>query len=99
MDGPRRFFVKIIAPDRRTLIALGKMELDLFGHTTVAQRVMAAGVPAESLEIDGLLGLSQIETLVLAGYRVTVEDEASQRARSSQTVIEFEQWLKEMGEK
>jgi hypothetical protein len=98
MDVPRRFFVRITAPDRRALVALGKMDLDLFGHTTVAQRVMAAGAPDGGLEIEGLVTLKQIETLVLSGYRVTVEEEASQRARSSENVLEFEQWLKEMGE-
>lgn len=101
MNDARRFFVKIEAPNKRALLELGKMGLDLFAHTTVAAaaglRTRGAGEHV-GMVMEGLLDMNQVEQLVRLGYRVTVEEDASRRARAAQNVIEFEQWLKEMGE-
>lgn len=97
MEHKHRYFVRIEAPNRRALIALGDMGLDLFEEVTDISRTERA---AKELpyQIGGLINMEQVEKLVLGGYRVTVEEEASKRARAAQTVIDFEQWLKEMGE-
>jgi hypothetical protein len=106
MENERRYFVKIEAPSRRALIDLGTMGLDLFAHSTVVSSAMLRTRAAEgglteepvSLLVEGLVTLGQVEQLVQAGYRVTVEEEAAKRARTALNVIEFEQWLKAMGE-
>ncbi len=52
--------------------------------------------PAQPLSVEGLLTLPEVERLVLDGYRVTLEEEASRRARGRLEVIEFDEWLKGM---
>lgn len=94
-----RYFVKIEAPDRRALVSLNKMGLDLFGHTSVAATAtLRKAEQPPNFTIDGLLDMEQVERVVRAGYRVTVEEESSKRAIGATNVIEFQQWLKEMGE-
>lgn len=95
----RRYFVRIEAHNKRALAQLGHLGLDIFEEVAAqaleAQR--AEAVPY-SYQVGGLLNMEQIEQLALNGYRITIEEEASKRARAATTVIDFDQWLKEMGE-
>jgi hypothetical protein len=72
--------------------------MDLFRGTAVRAALgLRAAEPgaAPALAVGGLLTLGEAERLVVDGYRVTLEEEASQRARAPRQVIEFEQWLRE----
>ncbi len=99
MEEPRKYFVQIEANNKRATRDLGQMNLDIF-ESSVAQ--LSQGVERKSDEkvfvVSGLLDIEEVEKLVLMGYRVTIEEEASKRARATDTVIDFERWLKEMGE-
>ncbi|HTE64663.1 MAG TPA: hypothetical protein VK736_00190 [Candidatus Binatia bacterium] len=53
-------------------------------------------VLADQPSIDGLLTLDQIGRLVYDGYRVLVERHSEAVVRPN--VIEFEQWVRELGE-
>jgi hypothetical protein len=97
----RRFFVRIEAPDAKALSQLRGQDLDLFRGSAVraaaAQRLArAAGAATAPLAVEGLLTLEEVERLVIDGYRVTLEAEASQRARGRAKVVEFDEWLEGM---
>jgi len=95
----RRFFATIEAPDERALRALQTRGLDLFRGTALrAAAVLGAAAPgAQALPTTGgLITLTEAEQLVLDGYRVTLDEEASRRARAPVQVIEFDQWLREL---
>jgi hypothetical protein len=83
-----KFFVTVIAPDRRALAALSSYEFDLF-HPTAQEK-------QEQFSIEGLLALEQVGRLVEDGYQVLVEEESSKRARARTETAEFRDWLKEM---
>lgn len=86
-----RFFVTIIALDRRTLLRLQEYDFDLFQSTSkINQR--------KEFTIEGLLPLEQVGRLVEDGYRVLVEAESSKRERAKSGGIEFEEWIKGMEE-
>ena len=84
----RRYFVTVLAGDPHSLRKLGSHGMDLFQATS---RETAEGNGA----IEGLLTTDEIEQLIDGGYRVVVEEEASKRARATQTA-EFEQWLRDL---
>lgn len=87
----RKFFVTVFAPNRRALLNLGDYHLDLFQATAKVSE-------NQEFTIEGLLTLEEIERLVEGGYRVLVEEEASQRARATQEVTGFQEWMRAMGE-
>jgi hypothetical protein len=86
----QRFFVKVYAKDARSLRGLQKHDLDLFQST-------AKQTEDNRTVIDGLLTLKEIEKLVLDGYQVLVEEEASRRAHGQREIMTFEEWLQERG--
>jgi murein tripeptide amidase MpaA len=87
----RKFFVTVFAPNRRALLNLGDYHLDLFQATAKVSE-------NQEFTIEGLLTLEEIERLVEGGYRVLVEAESSQRARATQEVTGFQEWMRAMGE-
>ena len=82
-----RFFVKVFAQDRDSLLRLQKYDYDLF-HQSAKQ------TPDKAASIEGLLTMPEVEQLVLDGYRVLIEDEASKRSRAKE-ILTFEQWRQE----
>ena len=86
-----RYFVTIIAPDRRTLSRLQEYDFDLFQPTSKTNE-------RKEFTIEGLLTLEQVGRLVEDEYRVIVEEESSKRARAKSGGIEFEEWIKGMEE-
>ncbi|HEY0379228.1 MAG TPA: hypothetical protein VGC87_20090 [Pyrinomonadaceae bacterium] len=62
----RRFFVTIFAPDQKALVALRRLDLDLFGVTPKARGESSAG---------GLLTEEDIERVRGSGFRVEVHEE------------------------
>ena len=91
MTAARRFFVTVVASSRRALISLREYDLDLFQPTSRA-------IEQKEFAIDGLLSLEEVGRLVEDGYRVTVREESSKKARARLEVVDFEQWLKGMEE-
>jgi murein tripeptide amidase MpaA len=87
----RKFFVTVFAANRRALINLGDYHLDLFQATAKASE-------NDEFTIEGLLTLAEIERLVEGGYRVLVEEESAKRARATQEVTGFPEWMQAMGE-
>jgi hypothetical protein len=88
----QRYFVKILAQDRRSLHNLQDFGLDLFRSTARARE--------QSLySIEGMMTLDEVAMLVRSGYRVLVEDLAENRARAATEIISFPQWLEFMEEK
>lgn len=81
-----RFFVRVHASTKRALLKLQEYDLDLFQPTA-----RAAG--ENQFQIEGLLTLEQVGRLVLDGYSVLVEEEASKRAHGRQA-IDFQEWIK-----
>jgi hypothetical protein len=84
----RRFFTTIHAPDRASFLRLDQYDFDLV-HGTARMRK-----PDPTME--ALLTLDEVARLVEDGYRVTVEEEASKRARARTQRIDFPEWLREM---
>lgn len=82
-----RFFVKVFAQDRHSLLRLQKYDYDLFHQSAKQTKDKAAS-------IEGLLTMPEVERLVLDGYRVLIEDEASKRSRAKE-ILTFEQWREE----
>lgn len=87
----RKFFVTIVATNRRALLNLADYQLDLFQAT-------AKSANNQEFTIEGLLSLPQIEQLVMSGYRVLIQDESSKRARATQQVSGLQEWMRSMGE-
>jgi hypothetical protein len=83
-DLPRRFFVTIVAPDRRRLREVLGQGLDLF----------AARSDESGHRVDGLITLEDVGKLVEAGYRVLVGD--TDRPRREHRFIGAEEWQKGM---
>ena len=79
-----RFFVTIMAPDKRRMHELATLDLDLF-----AARSDEAGH-----RVDGLISLEDVAALVEAGYRVLVSD--TDRPKRDHEHIGFDEWRKEM---
>jgi hypothetical protein len=88
-ENSRRYFVKVIAPDRRSLVALQKFELDVFQST-------ARAIEKDQHAIDGLLDLDEIGRVVDAGYSVLVEEHESKRSRAVTEISDFRSWIQEM---
>lgn len=84
----RRYFVTVLSGDPLAVRELGTHGMDLFQATS-------RETPDGGSAIEGLVTTEEIEQLIDAGYRVVVEEEASKRARATQTV-EFEQWLRDL---
>lgn len=84
----RRFFVKVMAPDRQALVALQGFDLDLFAPTATEAEGHCA--------IDGLITLHELERLVDAGYQVLVQEEASRRARAQHEVSGLDDFIASM---
>lgn len=84
-----RYFVTVIARDRRGLTGLQSLGLDLFQGT--------AAEGEDGASIQGLVDLDEVARLVDAGYRVLVEDAEGRRSRAQETVS-AESWLADMGE-
>lgn len=87
----RKFFVTVFAANRRALLNLGDYQFDLFQAT-------AKAADNEEFTIEGLLSLTEIERLVMSGYRVLIAAESSERARATQEVTGFQSWMQAMGE-
>lgn len=86
-----KFFATVIAPDRRALLRLSQYDLDLFQPTV---KVMEE----KTYTMEGLLTLEEVGRLVVDGYHVLVEEEASKRARAQREIVEFQDWIKGMEE-
>lgn len=86
-----KFFVVVFASTRRALLSLSSYHLDLFQATAHASQ-------NQEFTIEGLLSLEEIERLVEDGYRVLVQEETSKRARATQEVTGFQEWMRAMGE-
>jgi hypothetical protein len=82
-----KFFVKVIAPDKTSIVNLRKYKLDLFRST-------ATSTQEKKFTIDGLVTLDEVGRLVEDGYRVIVEEESSRRARSQIHAVGFKEWIK-----
>ncbi len=106
----KRYFSTVIVRGRNQLRRLREFEVDLF-HSTVHASVASSAalfarasatpdqgaLATDTFEIEGLLTLEQVGSLVDAGYSVYVEVE--QRARSrADNIMGFEDWLKSLGE-
>ncbi len=100
---PRKYFVTIHTPSDEALQKLSTLGLDVFRasaiRTAIGMRSVEttggdtrAASPAPGVE--ALLTIAEIERLVGDGYRVTLEEEASQRARATGNAVEFDEWLK-----
>jgi carboxypeptidase T len=87
----RNFFVTVFAPNRCALLSLGDYYLDLFHATAKVSE-------NQEFTIEGLLTLEEVERLVEGSYRVLVEEESSQRARATQEITRFQEWMHAMGE-
>lgn len=87
-----RYFVVILARDADAMRSLQKFELDVFPQT--AKR--SDRDKEFPFSIDGLLTTAEIETVVKAGYRVHVQDAATNRSRAAENPAEFSEWLREM---
>ena len=83
----RRFFCTIFAQDRKHLIRLNELEVDVFRPT-------ARITEKQEYIIEGLLTLEKVEKLIDNGYRVLVEEDASTRAHATE-LISADDWIKE----
>ena len=88
----QRFFCTIFAQDRKHLIGLSKLDVDVFQPT-------ARITEKQEYVIEGLLTLEQVASLVDNGYRVLVEEDASKRARAAEIMTSAETWIKEIERK
>jgi hypothetical protein len=87
--GSKKFFVKVIAPNKSSLAGLRKYHLDLFKPTATIHQ-------EDKFSIEGLLSLDQIGMLTENGYQVVVEEEAAKRSRSKLHAVTFKEWIKGM---
>ena len=87
-----RYFVVIFARDADAMRSLQKFELDVF-PPTARQSGRDKDFP---FSIDGLLTMSEIETVAKSGYRVQVQDAAETRSRATESPAEFSEWLQGM---
>jgi hypothetical protein len=83
-----RFFVRVFAANPLALRRLQKFDFDLFQPT-------ARRTEDKRASIDGLLTMEQIEKLVLDGYQVLIEEEASKRAHGQKEIMTVEEWRAE----
>ena len=88
----RRFFCLIFAQDRKHLIGLSKLDVDVFQPT-------ARVTEKQEYVIEGLLTLEQVTSLVDNGYRVLVEEDSSKRARATEIITNAEDWINEFERK
>lgn len=88
----RRFFCTIFAKDRKHLIGLSKLDVDVFRPT-------ARITEKQEYVIEGLLTLEDVANLVDNGYRVLVEEDASKRARATELITSADDWIKEFERK
>ena len=87
-----RYFVTVHARTADDVRSLQQFGLDLFPQT--AKRG-SADDSSHPFDIDGLLGIDEIENLVAQGYRVTIEDTVEARSHRGEP-MEFEGWLQAM---
>ena len=83
----KRFFCVIFAMDRKHLIGLSQLDVDVFQPT-------ARITEQKEYVIEGLLTLEEVANLVENGYRVLVEEDASKRARASEVTSSADAWIK-----
>ena len=83
-----RFFVRVFAANPLALRRLQKFDFDLFQPT-------ARQTEDKRASIDGLLTMEEIEKLVLDGYQVLIEEEASRRAHGQKETMTVEEWRAE----
>lgn len=82
----RRFFCLIFARDRKHLIGLNPLDVDVFQPT-------ARITEKQEYVIEGLLTLDEVANLVDNGYRVLVEEDAAKRARAAEDTTSAEAWI------
>jgi len=87
-DSMNRFFVRVFAANPLALRRLQKFDFDLFQPT-------ARQTEGKRASIDGLLTMEEIEKLVLDGYQVLIEEEASRRAHGQKETMTVEEWRAE----
>lgn len=80
-----RFFVQVEAPDRAALQRLIELGVDVVHGTFRPSR-------GDTWTVQGLVHPDELEGLVDAGFRVTVESTAQSRSRARETVT-FDEWL------
>jgi hypothetical protein len=106
----KRYFSTVIAYGKGQLRRLREFDLDIFHATVHASTTSAAEMfvtaafaaerpqqPPETYEVEGLFSLEEIGQLVDEGYAVLVSASQDMRSRAG-NVMEFEAWLKSMGE-
>ena len=84
----RRYFCTVFARDREHLIALNKLDVDVFQPTARINNQKAH-------VIEGLLTLEEVAKLVDNGYQVLVEEDESKRSRAKELITSAEDWIKE----
>jgi hypothetical protein len=82
----RRFFCLIFARDRKHLIGLNQLDVDVFQPT-------ARITEKQEHVIEGLLKLDEVANLVDNGYRVLVEEDASKRDRATEVATSANTWI------
>ena len=87
----RRFFCMIFARDRKHLIGLNKLDIDVFKPT-------ARMTERQEYVIEGLLTLEQVVNLIDSGYRVLIEEDSSRRSRATELTT-AEEWIKQFERK
>jgi hypothetical protein len=88
----RRFFCVIFAKDRKHLIGLNQLDVDVFQPT-------ARITEKQEYVIEGLLTMEEVAKLVDNEYRVLVEEDASKRARASEVTASADAWIKNLERK
>lgn len=87
MPTRERYFVTVETQSQGAFVNLSEFEMDLFGPISKAP---------SKFTTEGLLDMKEIELLVMAGYRVTVHEEASKRARAATQITTLPDWIKAM---
>jgi len=87
-----RYFVTVYARTADDLRRLQQFGLDLFPQT--AKRGSAED-SSHPFDIDGLLNIDEIQTLVEKGYQVRLEDTVEARSHRGEP-LEFDAWLEGM---
>lgn len=88
-----RYFARIFASDRRMLVRLGALDLDIVSHS--ASHAVTADAQ-EQIAVEALVTMEEVQKLVDAGYAVLVEENADRRARAATEISTFDEWLKGM---
>jgi hypothetical protein len=84
----RHFFCTVFARDRKHLIALNQLDVDVFQPTA---RINNQKVHV----IEGLLTLDEVAKLVDDGYQVLIEEDEAKRSRAKELITSADDWIKE----